>query len=90
MRSEYKKLVKDSKHYIPLLSILLAGIAGFIIFSYDIAFQISVLVATSAGYVTWGIAHHYLHKDLEVSVAIEYIIVGALGLLIALSILFRG
>lgn len=85
-----KKFTRDIQHYLPLVTIFLAGILGYINFSYDKAFQIAIVVATAAGYVTWGIVHHYIHKDLHLSVVIEYIMIAALGVFIAASLMFRA
>jgi hypothetical protein len=68
----------------------LAGFLGYINFSYDKAFQIAIVVATAAGYVVWGIVHHYIHKDLHLSVIIEYILIAFLGVFIAASLVFRA
>lgn len=78
------------KHYLPLLGILLAGVIGFAIFSYDKSFQIVVLVAVAMGYVAWGLVHHYIHKDLYPEVIFEYVIMAFLGLVLILSVVLRS
>lgn len=84
-----KGFAHDVQHYLPLVSIFLAGIAGCIIFSSDKFFQASIIVATASAYVVWGIVHHYLHHDLQFSVVVEYMLIAALGLLITLSVLLQ-
>lgn len=81
---------KHIQHYIPLISILLAGLLGIAIFSYDTAFQAAIVVATSASYVAWGLVHHYIHKDLHLSVFFEYLLIAILGVVIVLSVIFRA
>lgn len=78
---------KHLAHYTVLLSILLAGFAGLVIFSYDPNFQTSVAIATAASYVIWGVVHHYLHHDLHWEVVIEYLAIATLGLIILFSLI---
>jgi hypothetical protein len=72
-----------------LFGILLAGFVGLILFSYDKNFQVAVALALSLSYVAWGLAHHYLHKDLHLETFIEYLVVAALGFVIIFSLLLR-
>lgn len=89
MSYRLKKVTTHIQHYLPLLGILSAGTLGFVIFSYDRVFQASTVLATAVAYVVWGIVHHYIHRDLHLSVFIEYIAVAALGVAIIFSLLFR-
>jgi len=84
-----KKIGKDIQHYLPLVGIFLAGILGFIVFSYDRAFQMAVTVAVATAYVSWGLVHHFLHKDLHLSVFIEYLLIATLGVVIVFSLISR-
>lgn len=84
-----KSFTKHLSHYMALFGILLAGFAGLILFSYDKNFQIAVALALSLSYVVWGVAHHYLHKDLHIETFIEYLVVAALGFVIIFSLLLR-
>jgi hypothetical protein len=72
-----------------LFGILLAGFAGLILFSYDKNFQVAVAAALVLAYVSWGIIHHYLHKDLHFEVVLEYLIVAILGFVIIFSVIIR-
>jgi hypothetical protein len=84
------RFTKHLPHYIPLVTIILAGVFGFFIFSYDQVFQTTILVAVSVSYVFWGIIHHKIHNDLSLFVFIEYLIIATLGLVVVLSLLFRA
>jgi len=84
------KIIKDLSHYLPLLGVLGFGFLGFFLFSYDRGFQIVVIIATAFGYLTWGLIHHSLHKDLTAGVVWEYLAFAFLGLVLALSILFNS
>ena len=85
-----KMTSKHIQHYLPLLGILAFGLFGFLIFSYDKAFQLIILIALAVAYVFWGLIHHYLHDDLYLLVIIEYIAVATLGLVIAFSLILRA
>jgi hypothetical protein len=85
-----KDISRDIQHYIPLISIFLAGIVGFAAFSFDRVFQATLTLALATAYVFWGIVHHSIHKDLHLSVILEYIVVAALGVVIVFSLLFRA
>lgn len=84
-----KSIAKHLPHYLTLLGILVLGGAAFILFSYDKAFQIGISIAVAAAYVVWGVVHHLIHRDLHLSVFIEYLLVAALGLVIIFSLILR-
>ena len=85
-----KRIAKYLPHYLSLAGILIAGVAGFLVFSYERAFQIAVDIGLALAYVAWGIIHHAIHRDLHLSVVIEYIVVASLGLVVILSLIFRA
>jgi hypothetical protein len=85
-----KEIAKQLPHYLSLAGILIAGIIGFVVFSYERAFQIAVAIGLALAYVAWGIIHHAIHRDLHLSVVIEYIVVASLGLVVILSLIFRA
>lgn len=81
--------IKHFSHYFSLVAIFIAGLVGFYLFSYDKTFQVGVALALSAAYVSWGIIHHTIHKDICLSVVLEYIAVAILGLVLTFSLIFR-
>jgi hypothetical protein len=84
-----KDINKHIPHYLSLMAILLAGVVGFYLFSYDRLFQAAVGVSIAVSYVAWGIVHHLIHDDLYPSVIVEYILVASLGLVIVFSLIFN-
>lgn len=76
-------------HYTPLIGILAAALFGFVYVSYDIGFRAAIIIAAAIAYVSWGMVHHYLHKNLHLSIILEYICVALLGVIVGLSIIFR-
>ena len=85
-----KYLVRHLPHYLSLIGIFLAGIIGISFFSYDKVFQMAIIIAMAASYVSWGIIHHWIHKDLYLSVVIEYLIISILGVILVFSLIFRA
>ncbi|AKM82861.1 hypothetical protein A2422_02730 [Candidatus Woesebacteria bacterium RIFOXYC1_FULL_31_51] len=85
-----KSFKKHIPHYISLFAIFFAGVLGFYLFSYDKSFQIGVAIALAGSYVSWGIIHHVIHKDIYLSVILEYVAVAILGLVMILSLILRG
>lgn len=77
------------KDYLALFSVLAMGFGLFLYFGYNREAQKLVVLATAAGYVVWGIAHHAIHKDFHLSVIVEYLLVAFLTSLIILSLLAR-
>ena len=85
-----KNFVKHLPHYFSLITIFVAGLIGFYIYSYDQSFQISVVIAMSLAYVSWGIIHHTVHRDLCLAIVLEYVAVAILGTVLILSLIFRA
>lgn len=73
-------------HYLVLFGILGIAIFGWVNFSYDRAFQVALVAATTISYVSWGVVHHFLHDELYFEVVVEYIAIALLGGILALSI----
>lgn len=85
-----QKITRHLQHYLPLLGIFVVGVIGFTYFSYDTNFQAAIAIGMAAAYISWGVVHHYIHRDLHTSVFVEYAIIALLGLTIVFTILFRS
>jgi hypothetical protein len=85
-----RSIAKHLPHYMALFGILIAGFAGLILFSYDPNFQVAVAIATAVSYVSWGVIHHMLHKDLHLETFIEYVVIALVGLVIIFSMIVRS
>jgi hypothetical protein len=68
--------------YIVLTCILLGGLGAFFYVRPNELLQFVVGVATSVAYVVWGILHHMMKKDLHMRVVIEYILMGAIAIVL--------
>lgn len=82
-----KKFIKLLPHYASLIGILLISLIGFLAFSWDPAFQLAIVVASAASYVAWGIVHHAIHRDLYLSVIVEYVTVAIFCVTIVFSLI---
>lgn len=69
-------------HIIALLLIFVSGVWAFIYFKISPAMQLYVVVVAVAAYIAWGMIYHFLSKRLTVELILEYILVGALVLLL--------
>lgn len=85
-----KHFAKHLPHYLSLFGVFAMGAVGIYYFSWDKSFQMAIVAAMAASYVAWGIVHHWIHKDLYLSVIFEYIIVAILGVIIVFSLIFRA
>lgn len=82
-----QNFIKHMPHYISLIFIFIAGIIGFYIFSYDTNFQIAVAFALASSYVSWGIIHHAIHRDICLSIVLEYVTIAILGIVMLISLI---
>jgi hypothetical protein len=85
-----RRFSHDLPHYVSLFGVLIAGVAGFVLFSYDRAFQMAISFGVAGAYVAWGVVHHAIHRDLDVMVFAEYLAFATLGLIIVFSLLLRA
>ena len=84
-----KSFSKHLPHYLSLIGIFAAGTFGIYTFAYDRSLQMAVVVATAGAYVTWGVVHHFIHRDLYLAVIVEYLVVAVLGVVLIFSLIFR-
>jgi len=59
-------------HTLILLLTLIFGVTLFFAFSHDPSLRLLLLTLVSVSYAIWGILHHYLRKDLNWALVIEY------------------
>ncbi|MGI5841502.1 MAG: hypothetical protein ACOX6N_04765 [Patescibacteria group bacterium] len=76
----FQEIENKPWEYLALLFILLVGVLLFFVFSYDRHMQRRIIYATTALYFAWSIYHHYKRGDLQLSIVIEYILIGILAL----------
>lgn len=74
-------------HYIVLFSILFGGGLVFYYVRLDSTMQLIVGVVTAIAYVLWGVIHHLIRKDFHVRIMVEYILMGAIAIIVLLTII---
>lgn len=78
---------QDFVQYLVLTCILLGGLFCFYYAQGNTLLQFIVGVITSVCYVLWGVIHHMLKKDLHTRVVVEYILMGAIAIVLLATIL---
>lgn len=74
-------------HYLILFSILGLGILGFWYFSYNPLFKRGIVLTVAALYLTWGVFHHFLERNLNFKIMIEYTLIAILAATVLLIII---
>lgn len=74
-------------HFCILLAILVIGILTFIYVRPNTAVQLLVGIITASAYVLWGFIHHAIQKDLHQKIVIEYLLIGAIAIILLVTIL---
>ena len=78
------------KHFLYYVGLLLMQSIGLLLVFFaasDKFLQLTVITFMTLCYVLWCILHHHLHHDLTLKIMIEYILIGLLGLVIAIFFL---
>ncbi len=76
-------------HYFVLLCLLMVGLWGLFWFDYSPLIQLAILVSMSVSYVTWGIVHHWHHRDLHIKIVFEYLVIAIFAVLLFASLLLK-
>lgn len=85
--------VDIQKHIGYYICLVFIGALGLFLISqtaYDKKLQMVIVVFTALFYSGWGILHHCLHHDLHIKIVVEYVLIGCLGMIIALFFLRGG
>ena len=74
-------------HFLVLALLLGAGAVAFFLVRGSDALQLFVGIVTAVAYVTWGLLHHALQKDLHPKVVIEYVLIGVISVVLLIVML---
>jgi hypothetical protein len=77
----------ELSQYIVLICVLACGLFAFYYVRPNGALQFIVGAMTTIAYVLWGIIHHVAKKDLHTRVVVEYILIGAIAIVLLATIL---
>jgi hypothetical protein len=75
-------------HFIVLVLILVSGVLTFWGVAPDKSMQMWVGLATTLSYILWGVIYHALEGDMHAKVVVEYVLVGAIAMVILATVLW--
>jgi hypothetical protein len=78
---------QEWSQYVVLMCILAGGLVAFYFVRPNGSLQFIVGTMTTVAYVLWGIIHHVTKKDLHTRVVVEYILMGAIAIVLLATIL---
>ncbi len=79
--------MKHITHFLVLFILLGVGIGTFFYVRPNVASQLFVGITTSIAYVIWGLVHHAIQKDLHPKIVVEYMLIGAIAIVLLVTIL---
>lgn len=75
-------------HFAALGIIFSSSLWAFLRFEDSPILQLYVVIAAVAAYDAWGLIYHYFHRRLTLDLVLEYLLVGALVILLFFWTLF--
>ncbi len=85
-----KTFFLESTHHYAILALILAlGIAGIAWSRSNLPLQQLLLWGTLAAYVTWGVGHHLIRRNLTATIIIEYLLVAGIAGYLTQSVLLN-
>lgn len=76
----------DILFYILLFLGFVIGASQFFAFSAQPTSQFWIITAIITYYVIWGLAYHYLKGDLRRTLFLEYLTIGAIGIVVGILV----
>jgi len=74
-------------HFLVLIAILAVGVCTFIYVRPNTTIQLFVGIITAVAYVFWGFIHHAIKKDLHQKIVVEYLLIGAIAIVLLVTML---
>lgn len=75
-------------HFAALVIIFASSLWAFLRFEDSPTLQLYVVIAAVVAYDAWGMIYHYFRRRLTVDLVLEYLLVGALVILLFFWTLF--
>lgn len=79
--------VNHISHFIVLLAVLAGGVGVFFYVRPNTTLQLLTGIITAVSYVAWGLIHHAIERDLHQKVVVEYILIGAIAIVLLVTVL---
>ena len=70
-----------------LIAILGVAVWAFLSAAPNVGLQLFIGIATAVAYVLWGIFHHAAQGDLHPKIVVEYILIGAISIVLLVTVL---
>lgn len=79
--------MKHFWYYLTFLCVELSGVFAIYYFAYDEFMRIIIITLMALFYIVWSSIHHHLHHTLTTKIVVEYILIGALGIVVVVFFL---
>lgn len=73
-------------HTVVLFLILFGGAVTFWYTTGNTTLQLATGIVTSLSYVVWGIIHHAISGNLHRNIVIEYVLIGAIAIVLLVTL----
>jgi len=94
MIRKIQKIDEETKsnllHYSTLVVMMNVVVGAYLLFGFNRAYQMIIVLTAGIAYVFWGIIHHHINDDLHLKVVAEYTLVALLAELIIFSLILRA
>jgi len=74
-------------HFIVLVAVLSVGVITFLYVRPNATLELYVGIVTAVAYVLWGLIHHAMKKDLHQKIVVEYLLIGAIAIVLLVTML---
>lgn len=81
--------MKELKHYLILLAILMIGFWFYWLFNFNRQIQVWITIGLGCAYVLWGMIYHTARHELYLRIVLEYLLVAGLACSLVIFLLLR-
>ncbi|OGG08323.1 hypothetical protein A2154_03535 [Candidatus Gottesmanbacteria bacterium RBG_16_43_7] len=74
-------------HFLMLGAILSSAVLAFLLLKGNTLIQLFIGIVLAVSYTLWGAIYHHFEGDLHLRVVIEYIFIGAISVLLIMTVL---
>lgn len=83
-------MLRHLSHYLIIFFIFLIVFLSRLLLGFNQNLLMEIFYLATLFYVGWGIMHHFLEHDFSLKVVIEYILIGAVALLLGIIAIKGG
>lgn len=78
------KMQKHMWHYVIYAVIFCGGLSMLFFAKGNVGIEVMTFTVVAFLYIMWGMLHNYIHHQLRLQIAMEYILVAILGTILLL------